>query len=204
MTGPAGGAKCAEGGGVAAALGGDVTAEAEHVRPLAKSGVRVFEVRAEQAGRAAEVPARADEATDVRAVFRPGAGGSFGESAGVDAGVLGALGHVFGDVPGDMLLAELDAGEPSADDAYVGVPAGATVAPGQRPSFGTVGMRGSTQRGSLRGLGDDLGEMVGRDVTGRRHDRVRIGRVDAVQSDECVEVDDAAALVLTELGVPEF
>ena len=88
------GAQRAEGGGVVAALGGEVAAEAEHVRPRGQP--EVFE-----SGEFTEAKAGADEAAGVLA------DGQLGELIGRDnamvegAGALGGLGGVLGHVGGD-------------------------------------------------------------------------------------------------------
>ena len=87
--GPAFTADGAEGGGVAAAFGGEVAAEADHVDPAPQSGVLVD-------ARPSSQPvwtSRATWAADAEAGER-----GRGDAAVTEAEVFGALGGVFGDV----------------------------------------------------------------------------------------------------------
>jgi hypothetical protein len=90
----------AEGGRVAAALGGEVPAEAEHVQPLADAGVGV---------KLAEVPAGPQQPGDVRADAVAGQCGA-GLPAVAEAEVLGGLGGGLGAVGGGPLGGQLAAG----------------------------------------------------------------------------------------------
>ena len=95
----AGGAERAEGGGVGAALGREVAAEAEHVRPLPEA--QVFEL-----GELAKGEAGGDEAAGVVGDGEVGQAVGAGEAAVEGAGALGGLGGVLGDVGGDLGVGE--------------------------------------------------------------------------------------------------
>ncbi len=95
-----GGTQCAHGGGVAAALGGEVAAVTEHVRPAPKGTVVLVGMRA-------DLEAGADEASLVGALVGPDAGVLGGDAAGREAGGLGALGRVLGQVGSDGDIGDL-------------------------------------------------------------------------------------------------
>lgn len=80
----AGGAECAEGGGVAAALGGEVAAKAEHVCPGGQAEVVEF-------GQLAEAEAFADEAAGVVANREVGEPVGVGDAAVEGAGAFGGF-----------------------------------------------------------------------------------------------------------------
>lgn len=118
------GAEGAHGGGVAAALGGEVAAEAEHVCPAAQSDPAVY---------GAQVPAGPDEPDGVPVRVGVGLDVSRGDSSGADASDLGDLRGVLGQVASDVLLGQRLAGQASACDldvdlrAPVQLPAGELV-----------------------------------------------------------------------------
>ena len=106
-----GGTQCAHGGRVAAAFGGEVAAVAEHVRPAPQGTVVLV-------GVSADLKAGADEASLVGALVGPDAGVLGGDAAGRDAGGLGALGRVLGQVGRDGDVGDLSvAGD--GDDAGI-------------------------------------------------------------------------------------
>ena len=97
------GAQRAKGGGVVAALGREVTAEAEHVRPGGQA--QVFE-----SGEFAEAQACGDEAAGVLADGQLGQPVGGGDAAVEGAGAFGGLGGVLGDVGGDPGIGEFPGG----------------------------------------------------------------------------------------------
>src|SRR4051794_32641950 len=92
--------KCAESGRVPAGLGGEVTAEAEHVRPLR-------EAKAGHLGEPAEAPALSDQPACVGADVEPVqvVGRSYPPVERADA--FSGLGGVLGDVAGDGLIGKV-------------------------------------------------------------------------------------------------
>lgn len=96
----AGLAEGAEGGGVAAGLGGEVAAEAKHVSPGPQPPVRVGAV---------QVAACGDESAGVVRDLVAVEFGEFADAAVEGAGVLGGFGGVLGDVGGDGLFGDVRA-----------------------------------------------------------------------------------------------
>lgn len=90
----------AEGGGVAAGLGGEVAAEAKHVSPGPQPPVRVGAV---------QVAACGDESAGVVRDLVAVEFGEFADAAVEGAGVLGGFGGVLGDVGGDGLFGDVRA-----------------------------------------------------------------------------------------------
>ncbi len=181
----AGLAEGAQGGGVAAGLGGEVAPEAEHVCPGAEAEVG-------EVGAGAEVPAGADEAAGVVGEVGVGEFGQEPDAVVEGAGRgLGALGGVLGDVAGHGAVGEFGAAREvgGADDAYVELAAeGEPV---------RVAVEGRARDGGGSGGGFDG---VGEELRGGPCRGWGVGAVVAVESDDGVEVDGAASLVLGDLG----
>ena len=117
-----------------------------------------------------------------------------GDAAGRDADGLGGLGGVLGQVGRDRDVGDLAVvGE--ADDAGVDLGAPGDV-PALRP--GRVGDGGEPRRAG-HGL-DDTGEHVGGDRGRWRDGAFGMDRVDAVEAEDGVEVDQSAALELGHFG----
>src|ERR1022692_366292 len=102
------GAECAEGGGVAAALGREVPPESEHVRPRGEAQVCKF-------GELTQAQALGDQAAGVSGDGQ-GCEAVGGSDAPVEgAGALSRLGGVLGNVPGDLGIGEFPAGGDGPD-----------------------------------------------------------------------------------------
>src|SRR6266511_2282562 len=183
-------AERSEGGRVASALGQEVAAEAELMRPLAQP--KAGELRS-----ASERPTGPHQPSDVLAevlVLDVRASDAMVEAAEL----LRALGRVLGDVGRDRLggqvLRPVRRGD--AMDLELVAPArrqrGARGLDPTRPGHGDA----------TRGLADGTFEDLRREVRRRRLDLAgaAVGRIEA---DERVEVDDPAPLVLGNLGVAD-
>ena len=178
-----------EGDGVAARLGREVAAEAEHVHPLAEQRIRPVAVPvavavADGLGAPGEVSGAGPQ---------PGVVG-----AGGGAGVGGGLGGVLGQVAGDLLGGEGSVGVVGAAAGAHG--AGVELAAEREDPGGVVLVdtrHGQPHRG--RGLADEVGEDGRGEGCGGGGEPVRA--LGAVEADQGVEVDHAALLVLGDLGV---
>jgi hypothetical protein len=197
--GGAGAAQRAHGGGVAAALGGPVATEAEHVRPRAQPQPCQGRVGAER-------PAGAEHRGDVRGQLPLGAVELAGADTAVERGpeAFGALGGVLGDVPGDLLGGGLPGAGP-ADGAHVELAAPhrptCRVAGDGRDRGGDGHHDAALDGAAVGGQLDGLSEQLGGEALGGRADRIGIsGRWGGVQAHHRVEVDQAAQLVLGDLG----
>ena len=184
----AGGAEGAHGGGVAAAFGGEVAAVAEHVRPAAQGLVILVRV-------GADLEAGADEPSLVGALVGVDFRVVRGDPAGRDPGGLGAFGRVFGQVGRDRDIGDLAVvGEP--DDARVDLGA-----PGDVPAVGLGWMSDGGEPSGGGDLADETGEHISGDGWWRLDGALGMGRVVAVEPEDGVEVDQAAALELGDLGI---
>jgi hypothetical protein len=150
---------------------------------------------------AAESPAGIDEAGDVTTL---GVGELVdvvaGDAGGGVPGGLGALGGVLGKVARDHAVGDL-AGAGEGDGPDVDELAFAFVAPDHGPAVRWVGVGRGGEAGRGGGVDEDLDEVVERDGGRRREDGAGVGGVDAVEADQDVEVDGAAALHLGGLAV---
>ena len=177
------GAECAEGGGVGAAFGGEVAAEAEHVGPCGQ--VQVFEF-----GELGQAQAFGDVAAGVVANGQQSELVGWGDAAVEGAGAFGGLGGVLGDVRGDLGVGEVPGGGDRAGVEFA--------APGQSPGGQSAGGWGLDVDGA-GGPDDGVGEQAEGGPGGRGGG----WPVGAVEADDRVEVDDPAALVFGDLGVGE-
>ena len=181
LVGGAVGAQSAEGDGVGAALGREVAAESEHVRPGRKP-------QAFQARELAEAEAFGDEAAGVVADGKVGEPVGDGDAAVEGAGAFGGLGGVLGDVGGDLAVGQVPGGGDRAGVEFT--------PPGQRPGREARSSR-DLQVDGAGGLVDGGGEQG----KGRPGGRGRGRPGGAIEPDDGVEVDDAAPLVFGDLGV---
>src|SRR5690606_24304741 len=168
-------AEFAEGGGVAAGLGGEVAAEAEHVGPVAEFAVGVEGVEVEACG---------DEPGRVLGDVEQDEGFLVADAAVHGAGGLGCFGGVLGDVGGDRLLGDVLAVAEGADRAYVELGA-----PSQGPGRLVPG-RGYVDFHTGGSGPDRIGEEV---KGGPRRGRV-VGAGRAVEADHGMEVHRPALL----------
>ncbi|AGS70145.1 hypothetical protein B446_16645 [Streptomyces collinus Tu 365] len=162
-----------------------MAAEPEHVSPGAQA--EVFEVLA-----GAEGPGRADEAAGVVADVELGEfGGELERAVESSRGGLGALGGVLGDVRRDgplgQLLAAVEVGR--ADGADVELSAEGE---GVRTAVDDRAVDADLGGGGLDGVREQFGGRPGR---GRS-----VAATGAVDTDDGVEVDGSALLVLGDLG----
>ncbi len=111
-----------------------------------------------------------------------------GDAAIEGAGAFGSLGGVLGDVTGDLGVGQVPGGRDRPGVVFA--------APGQRPG-GDSRRGGRDDVDGAGGLVDGGGKQAEGGPGGRG--RGRPGR--AVEADDGVEVDDAAALVFGDLGV---
>jgi len=142
LVGGALGAERAHGGGVSAALGRKVAAEAEHVRPGDQSQVG-------ELGKPAEAQAFGDVAAGVVADGQVGEPVGGGDAAVESAGAFGCFGGVLRDITGDLGVGQVSGG---GDRTRVMFPA-----PGQDPGDHSRSGRGYEAHGA-DGLADGGGE----------------------------------------------
>ena len=175
------------GGGVAAALGGEVAAEAEHVRPAAEpaEGVEsVFVLLGVEERGWAEGQGVGDEPAEVGVGVGVVVGGLDGDPPGEEAGGLGGLGGVLGQVGGDGLGDLACRGRGGRAVERLRAPVNGPRRPGCRGSPAS-GSGGATAAATRPEVASDLG----------RWGRIaRVGGVDEVEAEQGVEVHDAAGL----------